>query len=434
MSIPQVGACSRATARARTRWWTTASACLRRWTTGLCSSPEFEQRIGQSIFVSATPGRWELDRSAGLVVEQVIRPTGLLDPPVEIRPVKGQMDDLLGECKARAARGERVLVTTLTKRMAEDLTEYFNDMGVSSRYLHSDIDTLERIAIIKALRAPENSTCSSASTCCARASTFPEVSLVAILDADKEGFLRFHGRAHSDLRPRRAQRRRPRHSLRRQGDAVHAGRHQRDGAPPRQADRLQRRARHCSRAPSSRRWKIRWTICTARMRDGATKKSRSGKSADKKGKGGKTGKGRKAQAVAEETPHSPADIAKLIEELEKDMRAAARELEFERAAELRDRARALRERLYVSGRRGRRAELNAVLRRRTYPGFPGTGPHSRRPANAQRILRSGDYHSMAEHKKNFFSGMHDGIPIALGYFAVSFTAGHRLPQHRTFGL
>ena len=189
MSIPQVGAMFKGD---RSRKNTLVDYGFR-LPSALDNRPlqfaEFEQRIGQSIFVSATPGRWELDRSAGLVVEQVIRPTGLLDPPVEIRPVKGQMDDLLGECKARAARGERVLVTTLTKRMAEDLTEYFNEMGVSSRYLHSDIDTLERIAIIRALRAKEFDVLVGINLL-REGLDIPEVSLVAILDADKEGFLR----------------------------------------------------------------------------------------------------------------------------------------------------------------------------------------------------------------------------------------------------
>ena len=192
MSIPQVGAMFKGD---RSRKNTLVDYGFR-LPSALDNRPlqfaEFEKRIGQSIFVSATPGRWELDRSAGLVVEQVIRPTGLLDPPVEIRPVKGQMDDLLGECKARAARGERVLVTTLTKRMAEDLTEYFNEMGVSSRYLHSDIDTLERIAIIRALRAKEFDVLVGINLL-REGLDIPEVSLVAILDADKEGFLRSTG-------------------------------------------------------------------------------------------------------------------------------------------------------------------------------------------------------------------------------------------------
>ena len=123
------------------------------------------------------------------MIEQIIRPTGLMDPEVEVRPVKGQIDHLLGECRLRAERNERVLVTTLTKKMSEDLTEYFTEVDVRVRYLHSDIETLERIKILRDCAAA-NSMCWSESTCCAKVSILPEVSLVAILDADKEGFLR----------------------------------------------------------------------------------------------------------------------------------------------------------------------------------------------------------------------------------------------------
>ncbi|HEX8557694.1 MAG TPA: excinuclease ABC subunit UvrB [Pyrinomonadaceae bacterium] len=150
---------------------------------------EFEARVGQTIYVSATPGPYELTRTGGEVVEQIIRPTGLTDPPVEIRPVKGQIDDLLGECRARAERGERVLVTTLTKKMAEDLTEYFAEVGVRVRYLHSDIETLERIRILRDLRRGEFDVLVGINLL-REGLDLPEVSLVAILDADKEGFLR----------------------------------------------------------------------------------------------------------------------------------------------------------------------------------------------------------------------------------------------------
>src|SRR5678815_3762241 len=113
---------------------------------------EWEKRVGQVVFVSATPGPYELSKSQGVVVEQIIRPTGLIDPPIDVRPVKGQVDDLLQEIRVRAERNERVLVTTLTKRMAEDLTEYYQELGVRVRYLHSDIDTLERVEILRDLR------------------------------------------------------------------------------------------------------------------------------------------------------------------------------------------------------------------------------------------------------------------------------------------
>ena len=149
---------------------------------------EFEERIGQAVFVSATPGPYERER-ADQVVEQVIRPTGLLDPKVEVRPVTGQIDDLMDEIKARAARDERVLVTTLTKKMAEDLTEYLKNAGIRVRYMHSDVQTIERMEIIRSLRLGEFDVLVGINLL-REGLDLPEVSLVAILDADKEGFLR----------------------------------------------------------------------------------------------------------------------------------------------------------------------------------------------------------------------------------------------------
>ena len=153
---------------------------------------EFETRMNQIIYVSATPGPYELTKSAGVVVEQIIRPTGLVDPPVEIRPVKGQIDDLLHEIRGRVARGERVLVTTLTKRMAEDLAEYYSEVGVKCRYMHSEIETLERVKILRDLRKGEFDVLIGINLL-REGLDLPEVSLVAILDADKEGFLRSAG-------------------------------------------------------------------------------------------------------------------------------------------------------------------------------------------------------------------------------------------------
>jgi excinuclease ABC subunit B len=153
---------------------------------------EWESRIGQAMFVSATPGPYELQKSGGAVVEQIIRPTGLVDPPIEIRPVKGQVDDLLAQIRDRAGRGERVLVTTLTKRMAEDLTTYYQELGVKVRYLHSDIETLERIEILRDLRRGMFDVLVGINLL-REGLDLPEVSLVAILDADKEGFLRSAG-------------------------------------------------------------------------------------------------------------------------------------------------------------------------------------------------------------------------------------------------
>jgi excinuclease ABC subunit B len=153
---------------------------------------EFETRTGQIIYVSATPGPYELTKSAGVVVEQVIRPTGLIDPQVEIRPVKGQIDDLLAEIRDRAEKNQRVLVTTLTKRMAEDLANYYTEVGVRCRYMHSEIETLERIRLLRDLRRGEYDVLIGINLL-REGLDLPEVSLVAILDADKEGFLRSQG-------------------------------------------------------------------------------------------------------------------------------------------------------------------------------------------------------------------------------------------------
>ncbi len=153
---------------------------------------EFESRVNQVIYVSATPGPYELTKASGVVVEQVIRPTGLIDPEVEIRPVKGQIDDLLAEIRERANRGERVLVTTLTKRMAEDLAGYYTEVGVRCRYLHSEIETLERVKLLAGLRKGEFDVLIGINLL-REGLDLPEVSLVAILDADKEGFLRSAG-------------------------------------------------------------------------------------------------------------------------------------------------------------------------------------------------------------------------------------------------
>jgi excinuclease ABC subunit B len=153
---------------------------------------EFEARVNQTIYVSATPGPYELTKSGGVVVEQIIRPTGLIDPEVEIRPIRGQIDDLLAEIRERAAKNERVLVTTLTKRMAEDLSGYYSEVGVRCRYMHSEIETLERVKLLRDLRKGEYDVLIGINLL-REGLDLPEVSLVAILDADKEGFLRSSG-------------------------------------------------------------------------------------------------------------------------------------------------------------------------------------------------------------------------------------------------
>ena len=145
--------------------------------------------VHQAVYVSATPGEYELQRSHGVVVEQVIRPTGLVDPEVEVRPAQSQVEDLLEEVRQRAARRERVLVTTLTKRMAEDLTDYLSDAGVRVRYLHSDVDALERVEILRGLRLGDFDVLVGINLL-REGLDIPECALVAILDADKEGFLR----------------------------------------------------------------------------------------------------------------------------------------------------------------------------------------------------------------------------------------------------
>ncbi len=198
---------------------------------------EFEHRTNQLVYVSATPGPYELTKSAGVVVEQIIRPTGLIDPPVEMRPVKGQIDDLLHEIRERVDKGERVLVTTLTKRMAEDLAEYYAEVGVKCRYMHSEIETLERVKILRDLRKGEfdvliginllregldlaRSFAGGNSRC--RQRRIPAFRRLA--DSD-----------HRTLRPTSE---RPRDSLRRPNDRLDEARHGRDLSPPRHPDRV----------------------------------------------------------------------------------------------------------------------------------------------------------------------------------------------------
>ena len=166
---------------------------------------EFADRIGQTVYLSATPGPYELSQSSGEFVEQVIRPTGLVDPQVVVKPTKGQIDDLIGEIRKRTERDERVLVTTLTKKMAEDLTDYLLEMGIRVRYLHSEVDTLRRVELLRQLRLGDYDVLVGINLL-REGLDLPEVSLVAILDADKEGFLRSHAQPDPDHRPRRAQR------------------------------------------------------------------------------------------------------------------------------------------------------------------------------------------------------------------------------------
>ena len=198
---------------------------------------EWEAMRPQTVHVSATPGHWEMEQTGGVFVEQVIRPTGLIDPPVEIRPARAQVDDLLGEVKEVARRGYRTLVTTLTKRMAEDLTEYLHENGVRVRYMHSDIDTIERIEIIRDLRLGAFDALVGINLL-REGLDIPECALVAILDADKEGFPALRDLAGADDRPRRAQRGRQGRALRRRDHRLDHARDGGDQPPPREADRL----------------------------------------------------------------------------------------------------------------------------------------------------------------------------------------------------
>jgi excinuclease ABC subunit B len=279
---------------------------------------EFEARIGQTIYVSATPGPYELTKASGEVIEQIIRPTGLMDPEVEVHPVKGQIDHLLEECRQRTERHERVLVTTLTKRMAEDLTEYFTEVGVRVRYLHSDIETLERIRILRDLRRGEFDVLVGINLL-REGLDLPEVSLVAILDADKEGFLRSEqsliqtiGRAARNSR----------------GKAILYADRVTDSMK-RAIDETQRRRaiqevfnRENGITPQTIIKPIEATLITASEADYF----------------------KVPTEVDQIEDYSPANLEATIARLEFEMRAAAKRFEFEKAAELRDRIKVLRER------------------------------------------------------------------------------------------
>ncbi len=298
------------------------------------SFDEFLERINQTVYVSATPGPWELERSQGVLAEQIIRPTGLVDPLVEVRPVKGQMDDLMGECRARAAKDERVLVTTLTKRMAEDLTEYFRSMGVNSRYLHSDIDTLERMALINALRRGDFDVLVGINLL-REGLDIPEVSLVAILDADKEGFLRSTGSLIQTF-GRAARNTEGRVIL--YADSVTASMRAAMGETERR--RIKQAAFNAEQGITP--VTIKKDVDTPFDSLFAPDDAPSGK---RRGKGVKQESARQAKAVAAAEPMAAEDLGLLIQKLERDMRDAARDLEFEQAAVIRDRIRALREQL-----------------------------------------------------------------------------------------
>ncbi len=278
---------------------------------------EFERRTNQLIYVSATPGPYELTKVGGIVIEQVIRPTGLTDPQVEVRPVRGQIDDLLHEIRLRAEQNERVLVTTLTKRMAEDLAEYYTEVGVKCRYLHSEIETLDRIKILRGLRRGEFDVLIGINLL-REGLDLPEVSLVAILDADKEGFLR-SGDSLIQTIGRAARHINGRAIL--YADAM-------TDSMKRAIDETNRRREIQTRynvenniTPESIIKPVDMTLVAIAEADYVKVPE---------------------EEVSEVLPADPEKIAELVARLETEMRAAAKRFEFERAAELRDKARELR--------------------------------------------------------------------------------------------
>jgi excinuclease ABC subunit B len=286
---------------------------------------EFWSKARQTIFVSATPGPWELAQSQGQVVEQVIRPTGVLDPIVEVRPSEGQVDDLLGEIRLRADRQERVLVTTLTKRMAEDLTDYLAEHGVRVRYLHSEIHSIERIEIIQDLRNGAYDVLVGVNLL-REGLDLPEVSLVAILDADKEGFLRAERSLIQTI--------------------GRAARHI-DGMALLYADNLTD-----SMAKAISETERRRVIQQAyNERHGITPSpagKRAGNAILSFLEVSRRLSDDQLEEVAEQAEHNdvPLDaLPELITQLEEKMKAAAKSLEFEEAANLRDRIKKLRHKL-----------------------------------------------------------------------------------------
>jgi excinuclease ABC subunit B len=279
---------------------------------------EFEHRIGQTIYVSATPGPYELMRTEGEVIEQIIRPTGLLDPVVEVRPVRGQIDDLLEECRARTERNERVLVTTLTKRMAENLSEYFSEVGVKVNYLHSDILTLERIRILRDLRRGEFDVLVGINLL-REGLDLPEVSLVAILDADKEGFLRSERSLIQTIG--RAARNAGGKAILYADKITKSMKYAIDETERRRKIQEDYNAEH-GITPTTIIKSIDATLVTAYEADYF----------------------KVPLNLDDFDEYSPKQLRETISQLEQDMRHAAREMKFEQAAEIRDRLKYLRDR------------------------------------------------------------------------------------------
>lgn len=282
---------------------------------------EFEGRRGQTIYVSATPGPYELRQTEGEVIEQIIRPTGLLDPVVEVRPVKGQIDDLLEQCRVRAERNERVLVTTLTKRMSENLSEYFAEVGVKVSYLHSEIHTLDRIKILRDLRRGEYDVLVGINLL-REGLDLPEVSLVAILDADKEGFLRSERSLIQTIG--RAARNSDGRAILYADKITDSMRHAIDETNRRRSIQKEYNREH-GITPTTIIKAIEATLVTAYEADYFKVPL-------------------DLDAFEE---YSPKQLKETIQQLEADMRNAAKEMKFEQAAEIRDKLKYLRERELV---------------------------------------------------------------------------------------
>jgi excinuclease ABC subunit B len=284
---------------------------------------EFEPKMRQAVFVSATPANYELEKSGGAIVEQVVRPTGLVDPAVEVRPAATQVDDLLGEIKLRTDRQERVLVTTLTKRMAEDLTDYLSDNGVRVRYLHSDIDTVERVEILRDLRLGTFDVLVGINLL-REGLDLPEVSLVAILDADKEGFLRSERSLIQTI--------------------GRAARHL-NGQAILYADRMTDSMRRAIEETERRRRKqLAFNADRGITPRGVMKQIRDLIDGVIDGRGSDRDVADRQEEVALE--RSPQEISKLLIRLEKQMLEHARNLEFEKAAQLRDQLTKLKQEVF----------------------------------------------------------------------------------------
>ncbi len=281
---------------------------------------EFERAVRQIIYVSATPGPYELAKVKGEIVEQIIRPTGLIDPEIQVRPIRGQIDDLIGEVRAITARGHRVLITTLTKRMAENLTEYLAEVGIKVRYLHSDIDTLKRNEIIRELRLGKFDVLVGINLL-REGLDIPEVALVAILDADKEGFLRSSGSLIQTI-GRAARNVEGRVVL--YADTITDSMRRAMEETERRRERQIAYNREYGITPESIKKSISDVLSSVTEKDYYTVPA--------------------APEVEEAGRVTQEELPAYIEQLEKEMRAAAKRLEFERAAELRDRIREMEKR------------------------------------------------------------------------------------------